>query len=593
MIACLAMLVIDPAFANPAFTSMMGKVFKGRKAEADAVAPITAPEDDLTLTLVLVSLSCAFLLYIASWRTLPAVRVGLREVLTYYKPGKFYDWHLTMARAAGLRCWTIKLPHDPRIFGTVDPKVVEHVLVDPVAYEKGEQWRTAFMDVLGDGIFNADGDSWRQQRKVAAHEFSVRSLRTFMTSVFRERQEAVVRLVEASADAGGSLDVQELFARYTLDSIGQIGFGVEIDCLDDGAVASSFSQSFDTATKRAGARFVDPLWQLKRWFNVGEERALRHALNGLRAFSKTVIAARRAVDNDNLEARPDLLSRFLLKGYDDAQLHDTIINFVLAGRDTTAILLTWTFFELARHPEVVAKLRAEAQTVRADAAAADAEDAEWVDAAAEGSTGAAVAPPYPNKAEAGAASAPASTKPRPTSSRLEADGGLGYHAIKTMPYLKAVLTEVLRLHPSVPLDFKTATKRDVLPDGTVIRKGERVMFVAYAMARMPSLWDEPERFNPSRHIDPTTSNFITPPPYAFPVFLAGPRTCLGKDMAYLGAGLLLTSLLDRFDIALDQPAAEVTYDIGLTLWTKDGVRVAFRRRPPAGAESMLGSLVRI
>ena len=80
---------------------------------------------------------------------------------------------------------------------------------------------------------------------------------------------------------------------------------------------------------------------------------------------------------------------------------------------------------------------------------------------------------------------------------------------------------------------------------------------------------------------------------AFPVFLAGPRTCLGKDMAYLGAGLLLTSLLDRFDIALDQPAAEVTYDIGLTLWTKDGVRVAFRRRPPAGAESMLGSLVRI
>ena len=74
------------------------------------------------------------------------------------------------------------------------------------------------------------------------------------------------------------------------------------------------------------------------------------------------------------------------------------------------------------------------------------------------------------------------------------------------------------------------------------------MFVVWAMGRMESLWAEPDRFEPARHLDRETGEFRFPRPYAFPVFLAGPRTCLGKDMAYLGAGLLLTSLLARFDV---------------------------------------------
>ena len=79
---------------------------------------------------------------------------------------------------------------------------------------------------------------------------------------------------------------------------------------------------------------------------------------------------------------------------------------------------------------------------------------------------------------------------------------------------------MVRLTPNVYSD-------DVLPDGTAIRAGERVMFVAYSMGRLPELWPEPERFDPSRHLEPGGA-FRFPLPSKFPVFLAGPRTCLGK-----------------------------------------------------------------
>ena len=137
-------------------------------------------------------------------------------------------------------------------------------------------------------------------------------------------------------------------------------------------------------------------------------------------------------------------------------------------------------------------------------------------------------------------------------SRLEEDGEIGYRSLASMPYLTATITEILRLHPSVPLDFKTATRDGVLPDGTRIRKNERVMFVPYAMGRMSELWDRPHEFDPTRHLDADSGAFRFPNAFRFPVFLAGPRMCLGKDMAYLGAGMMLTSLLERYDVSLAQ-----------------------------------------
>lgn len=400
-----------------------------------------------------------------------------------------------------------------------------------------------------------------------------------MFKVFQAHAEKVVRLAGQACSSGTVVNAQDLFARYTLDSIGQIGFGVEIGCLEDSELGSKkaeeFSNAFDTATQLSADRFVDPFWNLKRLLNVGSERRLRQAVNGVHAFSDRIIAERRASSCEDLASRHDILSRYMRHTHDgkaqdieaksrefsftNENLRDVVINFVLAGRDTTANLLTWSIFELAQNPAVVAELRREAEQARAT-----------------GRCGANTT-------------------------------GLAFESFSKLPYLQATLTEVLRLHPSVPLDFKTANEDDVLPDGTQVYQGERVMFVTWSMGRQPDLWPEPERFDPARHLakgrsdtDSTTDSsggdsdksprsgasglrFRFPPVARFPVFHAGPRTCLGKDSAYLGAGIVLTALLERFDVRLVTPPEEVEHDTGLTLWIHGGldVQIVPREASPA------------
>ena len=97
------------------------------------------------------------------------------ETLANYKPGRILDLHHAYAAKAKGRCWCITIPGDPLIVATVDPAVVDHILVKKFPnYEKGPHWRTIFNDLLGTGIFNADGAGWKKQRKVASHEFAAK-----------------------------------------------------------------------------------------------------------------------------------------------------------------------------------------------------------------------------------------------------------------------------------------------------------------------------------------------------------------------------------------------------------------------------------
>ena len=246
---------------------------------------------------------------------------GLFETLRNYKPGRIYHWHQACAVRARGCTWTVNLPHDPLIFGTVDPAIVEHVLIAQFKkYDKGPQWRNAFQDFLGDGIFNADGNTWRTARKLASHEFSGRTLRTYMTAIFKERASVVLAAVRKACDAGEPIEVQDLFARYTLDSIGHIGFGVEIGSLENGEVAATFARGFDDVTTNIGYRFLDPLWKLKRALQIGSERDLRSALRRVCDFSDGVIRERRAVSAHDLSGRDDILSRFMVQGATRLQL---------------------------------------------------------------------------------------------------------------------------------------------------------------------------------------------------------------------------------------------------------------------------------
>mmetsp|Transcript_1951 Transcript_1951/g.2785 ORF Transcript_1951/g.2785 Transcript_1951/m.2785 type:complete len:154 (+) Transcript_1951:2522-2983(+) len=139
--------------------------------------------------------------------------------------------------------------------------------------------------------------------------------------------------------------------------------------------------------------------------------------------------------------------------------------------------------------------------------------------------------------------------------------------IKQMKYLDGIIRESLRLFPPVPLDGKMAAKDDVLPDGTVVPKGTRIGFEIYAMGRDPAVWKDPTKVIPERWFE------SSPNQYEFPVFQAGPRICLGKDLAMYEAKFATVEILKRYRFELAEEISEPYYSPGITMTVKNGLKL--------------------
>nr|GMD69028.1 cytochrome P450 94A2-like [Ipomoea batatas] len=153
-----------------------------------------------------------------------------------------------------------------------------------------------------------------------------------------------------------------------------------------------------------------------------------------------------------------------------------------------------------------------------------------------------------------------------------------------MVYTHAALSETMRLYPPVPVDSKAAAEDDVLPDGTVVKKGWRVTYHPYAMGRVEDVWgkDWPE-FRPERWLEKDRAAGDS---YVYPVFQAGPRICLGKEMAFLQMKRVVAGVLRRFrvvPVVADKDVEQVfiTY---LTSKMKGGFQVTIEERSTAADE---------
>lgn len=140
-----------------------------------------------------------------------------------------------------------------------------------------------------------------------------------------------------------------------------------------------------------------------------------------------------------------------------------------------------------------------------------------------------------------------------------------------MHVMKAFLTEVLRLHPSVWLDMKFAVRDDVLPDGTKVGKNSPVAYFTKWMGRNPAKWKEPMRFDPERFIH--NGQFAMPDQQLFPVFNAGKRKCLGENMAQIEMQIFLIYVLPCFTFKFEDDSIDVKPKDSLTLPIDGGLNV--------------------
>lgn len=420
---------------------------------------------------------------------------------------------------------------------TCDPKNLEHILkLRFDNYPKGPTWQAVFHDLLGQGIFNSDGDTWLFQRKTAALEFTTRTLRQAMARwvnrAIKNRFCPILATAQARAEP---VDLQDLLLRLTFDNICGLAFGKDPQTCAPGLPDNSFASAFDRATEASLQRFIFPevIWKLKKWLRLGMEVSLSRSLNHVDDYLSKVISARKLelTNQSTTSQHDDLLSRFMKKkeSYSDKFLQHVALNFILAGRDTSSVAMSWFFWLVMQNPRVEDAILLEICTVLIETRGDDVTT--WV------------------------------------------EEPLGFEEVDRLIYLKAALSETLRLYPSVPEDSKHVVSDDVLPDGTIVPAGSSITYSIYSAGRLKSTWGEDcLEFKPERWLSPDLDKFVMHDSYKFVAFNAGPRICLGKDLAYLQMKSVAAALLLRHKIGLVQ-GHKVEQKMSLTLFMKYGLKV--------------------
>uniref|UniRef100_A0A2P2JM78 Cytochrome P450 704C1 n=1 Tax=Rhizophora mucronata TaxID=61149 RepID=A0A2P2JM78_RHIMU len=232
--------------------------------------------------------------------------------------------------------------------------------------------------------------------------------------------------------------------------------------------------------------------------------------------------------------KDDILSRFLQGTHtDQTYLRDIVLNFVIAGKDTTAVTLSWFIYMLCKHPAVQEKVAIEVRE--------------------------------------------ATTMDRITTFE-ECAASVSEEALEKMNYLHAAITESLRLYPAVPVDAKSCLSDDTWPDGYSVRKGDLVAYQPYSMGRMKFIWgDDAREYKPERWLD-EDGVFQPESPFKFTAFQAGPRICLGKEFAYRQMKIFSSVLLGSFIFKLTDENKAVNYRTMINLHIDEGLHVrAFHR----------------
>ncbi|XP_022764424.1 cytochrome P450 86B1-like isoform X2 [Durio zibethinus] len=406
---------------------------------------------------------------------------------------------------------------------TIDPANIEYILKTNFKnFPKGNYYRERFSDLLGDGIFNSDDESWKEQRQIA--KMMMHSSR-FVEHSFRTMQDIVhqklLKLLEKLATSGHCFDLQEMLLRLTFDNICTAALGIDPGCLALDLPEVPFAKAFEESTELTLLRFLIPpfVWKTLKLFRLGNEKRLKEA-----------------IELGNLHDQSDLLSRLMdgnkqgkNKHFPGKFLRDFCVSFILAGRDTTSVALAWFFWLVHKNPEVESKILNEIYAILSHRECTTEDDIIFT-----------------------------------------------VDELKKMVYLQAALSESLRLYPSVPIEMKQVLEDDVFPDGTVVKKGARIFHCIYSMARIDSIWGKDcLEFKPERWIE--DGKLVSVNQFKYAVFNAGPRLCLGKKFAYTQMKMVAASVLLRYSIKVVE-GHSVAPKLTTTLYMKNGLMVSLKPR---------------
>ena len=430
------------------------------------------------------------------FRTLLAARRNLLEII----PEAITRRPIVSGRTGGVR-WHM----------VAEPDALRCILRDRVdIYPKSDVIKNILEPAIGQSLFIADGDHWRWQRRAAAPVFRRRSV------------DGLAPIMSASADAAcgrlragsGRAELHDEMIQTTFDVIGGVLLAGEQKF--DKEFVHGAIEAFLASAARVS---VFDIAGMSTWIPRPRQFFRPRSLKVLRKIADDVIADRLRQrdrrDRDFLDALLDGADPESGRRMTPGELRDNLLAFIVAGHETTALALAWSFYLCAFDVRVQERLRAEASTVLGGRTA-------------------------------------------------------GAEDVPDLPYTRSVIEEALRLYPPAAILSRTACADDRICDRE-IRPGDTVILPVYALHRHHSLWDAPDRFDPERF-----SGGHQVGRYAYLPFGDGPRVCIGASFAMLEAVIVLATLISRFRFRRI-PGLDPKPVMVLTLRPMGGVHLAVER----------------
>lgn len=405
-----------------------------------------------------------------------------------------------------------------RSFIVNDPAGLRRVLLDNAAnYPKAPVEHRILGPAMGNGLILSEGETWRAHRRIMAPAFDHRTVEKYAPVMV----EATGRLADRwdARAAHATVEVGEAMMELTLEIISRSMFAADSDSIVD--IIREGSDRYQKVMMVGLMEFVPglgPVWSAMKGVRG---RAI------MREFDRTMFALIDArTKAPAASGKGDLLDRLIAArdeesgaGMTAREIRDQVLTIFVAGHETTALALMWTWYLLATHPEHEARMHAELDAVL---------------------------------------------------------GGRepGWQDVPRLAYTRMILQESMRLYPAVhTLAFREARADDVVC-GMRIPKGSLVTMIPWVIHRHREHWENPDRFDPERFLPEEVAKRDR---LAYLPFGFGPRVCIGASFAMTEAVLILATLAQRFRLRV-APGHVVEPQALFTLRAKHGMKMVVERR---------------
>ncbi|CAN0924602.1 Cytochrome P450 86B1 [Linum grandiflorum] len=428
---------------------------------------------------------------------------------------------------------------------TCDPMNVHHILSKNFSnYPKN------MLEPLGEVLINSDGETWKMRREIVDSLLKSAKFHSLLIRTLHQKLgNNLIPILDRAAAGTKPLDLQDLMKRLTFDAICIVTLGFDPQSLSTESPHFSFEESFDLIMEVIMYRHCvpRPVWKMQGWFGIGKAGKFGAAVECVDRFLDDKIRVKMercrssSVDVEDGDFFGEVLSeteRVFGRVEDCKFVREIVFTLMLAGRDTVAAGLTWFFWVVATNPDVEGKIL---------------EDMDQVT----------------------------------TQSGKQQRSFPSMEELNKLVYLQGAISETMRLYPPGPFNLKQSLESDVLPSGHAINKNTRIMISIYSMGRMEKIWGDdclefkPERWVLQKDEDGEKKNKIVHvPSYKLAAFLAGPRICPGRQIAFGEMKIVAYSVLSRFKIEVVEGfgGKDVVPLASIVMFMKYGLKVRVSKR---------------